>query len=329
MTPPALVLSGGNALGSYHAGAWGVMEDEGVIPNWIVGASIGAVTGAIIAGNPPGQRSKALQHFWRNASSFDVAASFLPSSMRQPARYAQALASRLLGRPSLFTLRPLDLSGVDERPSMFASEPMRRLLTELVDLDRLNNGEIRLTVTAVDLESGEEVVFDTSRGRVELDHVMASSALIPDFPPVEINGRLLVDGGLAANLPIHLVLEEWLAFELNDRPVCFAVDLFPLRAPLPRGVLQAAQRQTDLIFASQTSRTFRAMTMLWRDRAPGADVFLLAHQSLENETAIKSFDFSSGTLSDRSTAGKIDMHRQIDRWRHGVWQSPGLSIRTL
>ncbi len=319
------MLSGGNALGAYHAGAWSVLEEAGVIPARIVGTSIGAITAAVIAGNQPGTRDAALQRFWHSASTFDPTAA-LPAAMRQPAQYMQAFASRLLGRPPLFTLRLPDLTGSDPRPSVFSVEPMRALVRELVDFDRLNSGEMRVTIVATDLACGEEVVFDTRAGRIELDHVMASAALIPDFPPVKVAGRLLVDGGLCANLPLHLVLEQGLDSEDAERLVCFAVDLFPLAAPLPRGVLQAAQRQNDLLYASQTSRTLSAMTRAWLGRQPGADIFLLTYEALKEESAIKGFDFSAGTLAQRRMAGRRDMRRQIERWRTSETGTLGLSL---
>src|SRR5919199_6978765 len=64
----ALVLGGGNALGAYLAGAYQRLHEEGVRPDRIVGASIGAVTGAILAGNPPGRRLERLEAFWAEAA---------------------------------------------------------------------------------------------------------------------------------------------------------------------------------------------------------------------------------------------------------------------
>ena len=325
--PPsiALVLAGGNALGAYHAGVWRALEDEGVIPGWVAGVSMGAAMAALIAGSPPGRRADALDRFWAQASAFD-AATYLPPLLRQPLQYGQAVASRLLGRPPLFNLRPPDVSGSEARPGIFDTSPMRRLLTEMVDLHSLNDGAIRLSVAAIDLATGQEVVWDTSRQRLEIDHIMASAALIPDFQPVSIAGRLFVDGGLAANLPLHLVLEQALA-ERSPAPLtCFAADLFPLAAPLPRGLLQAAQRQSDLIFASQTRRTLAASSAAWAGREPGAQLCLAAYHALEEETAIKGFDFSSGSVERRRTAGLRDMQQLLRAWRAGGQTQPGLSV---
>ena len=324
---PCLVLSGGNALGAYHLGAWTAFERAGLTPGWIAGASIGAITAAIIAGNRPGDRTAALTQFWSEAESFDFGTRFLPNMMRAPVQYAQASMSRFLGRTSLFTARPPDLTGQDPRPSMFDLGPMRRLVSDSVDFDRLNDGELRVSVLAVNLATGGEVVFDTSRQRVELHHLMASCSLIPDFPPVEVEGTLLVDGGLSANLPVHLVLDD-LGGDTAPR-VCFAVDCFPPSAPLPRGLLQAAQRQSDLLFASQSRRTLSHLQRLWAGREPGADVFHLAYSAMKDETVLKGFDFGKATLARRKARGDADMDSQIALWRSLDGSGPGLTIHTF
>ena len=320
---PALVFSGGNALGAYHMGVWAAAEAAGLEPDWVCGASIGALTAALIAGNRPGERAGALARFWKRAAAFDPVAA-LPSSVRAPAQYMQALSARTFGRATLFTLRPPDVTGGDPAPGQFDADQMRRLLAELVDLDCLNSGAMRMSALAVDLATGEEVVFDTRAGRVELDHIMASAALIPDFPPVQVGGRLLVDGGLTANCPVHLVLDQ--AWRDGKRVACFAADLFPRAAPLPHGILQAAQRQSDLIFANQTAQVLHARSLAWEGREAGADVFYLSYQGMEQETALKSYDFSSGALGRRRAAGLADMGRAIASWRACACHRPGLSV---
>jgi hypothetical protein len=101
-----------------------------------------------------------------------------------------------------------------------------------------------------------------------------------------------------------------------------------LVSPLPRGFLQAAQRQSDLIFASQTRRTLQALSRQWSGREPGADLFLIAYEALEQETAIKGFDFTPGSLDHRMTAGQNDMRDLVRRWRQGTSTCPGLTIHT-
>jgi NTE family protein len=131
---------------------------------------------------------------------------------------------------------------------------------------------------------------------------------------------------MAANLPLDLVLQEALDTGPAQRVTCFAADLFPLAAPLPRGLLQAAQRQSDLMFASQTSQTLQALSRLWDGREPGADLFLAQYEALADETALKGFDFSAGTIEQRQAAGQRDMLRLVERWRSLEQSGAGLHI---
>jgi predicted acylesterase/phospholipase RssA len=140
-----------------------------------------------------------------------------------------ALQTRLAGRPAFFHPHLSFLSRLPHRIGLYGTDPMRRSLEKLIDFDLLNAGPTRLSVLAVDLRTGEEVAFYTTRTRLTVDHVMASAALIPDFPPVQIGERWPVDGGLAANVPIDVVLQDAGAGDL----ICYLVDLFPIDAPLP------------------------------------------------------------------------------------------------
>ena len=321
----ALVLGGGNALGAYHGGVVSAMEAAGVEPDWVAGSSIGAVMGAIIAGNPPGKREAAMREFWRRgASLLDGPASWLPDGWRKPFHTTAALQARIAGRPGLYHLRLSELLGGDGRPGLYDAGPMRRNLADLVDLDLMNSGRVRLTVMTVDLGTGEEQPFDTAHERLELDHILASTALIPDFPAVTINGRQYVDGGLAANVPMDLVL----APEPTEALSVFAADPLPSAAPLPRKLGEAAERQTDLIFASQTNRTLRAMHQLWELRnsdVPGA-VYRISYAYQPGEVALKGFDFSHSSIERRWQAGQADMATAIQLWRASPPQGRGLQV---
>jgi NTE family protein len=201
---------------------------------------------------------------------------------------------------------------------------MRRAIGELVDFDRLNSGAMRLTALAVDVETGREAAFDTARGRVELDHLMASAALLPDYPAVEVDGRAYVDGGMAANVPVDLVLGEPPSEALS----CFVADLFTASAPRPRRLGEANERQSDLIFAKQTDRTLRAMQQVWslrQDMAPGA-VYRLEYEYQQSEAALKSFDFSQSSLDRRWQRGEADMRVALALWRASPPAGTGLTI---
>jgi len=87
----------------------------------------------------------------------------------------------------------------------------------------LNTGEIRCSVATTDIETGEMVLFETGQGAaMKMEHVLASCGFLPDFPPVEIEGRLLGDGGLSGNAPIEALLDK-----TEELRTVFVVDLYP------------------------------------------------------------------------------------------------------
>ncbi len=166
----ALVLGGGNALGAYLAGAYETLHERGVRPERIVGASIGAVTGAILAGNPPERRLERLREFWAGAALHTFGAP-APAGLRGRQAYNGshvALTTALGGRPGLFGHRFPGLwsvlPGMPGDVALYDHAPLRRTLERLVDFDRLNRAdEVRLTVACTDLETGDDVYFDNAR----------------------------------------------------------------------------------------------------------------------------------------------------------------------
>ncbi|HEV7434505.1 MAG TPA: patatin-like phospholipase family protein [Pseudorhizobium sp.] len=303
-----LCLSGGNALGAYHAGVYQALEEAGRPPARIAGASIGAVVGALIAGNPPDARMRALHAFWKTAQS----KSLLPPSLSPLpdtfSRWSSLLQTLTQGRPGLFrptlqgawSLMPFAWTG---RPSMFDTAPMRRTLLELIDFDLLKNGPVRLQVTAVDVETGEDVVFDSHAGGVEVEHLMASTAFPVAFPPVSIEGRVYVDPGVSANLPIAPLLPTSEA----DEVLCLAVDLVDARGRCPRSLDNAIQRTQELVFSSQSRHALRAALTRSPDAFPNQIAIIhLSYKGHQDETALKFFEFSEESINRRWNAGKAD-----------------------
>ena len=320
----ALVLGGGNALGAYYGGAFTAVAAEDVRVDWIAGSSIGAITAALIAGSASERREATLREFWQRAASSSGEASWVPKEWRQPLQVAGALRARLFGRPALFHPRLLESPWEESKPGLYDATPLRNTLIEIVDFDRLNDGPTRVSAVAVDVETGEEVVFDTRNERIGVEHLLASAALIPDFQPVKINGRVLVDGGLANNVPVDVVLSE-----PPDLPLtCFALDLFPTHASPPSHLLQAAQRQNDLMFANQTRRSLRDQQEIWRLRAPGhpASIYWLEYRGTSDEIAMKSYDFSGAILKRRWQAGEQDMRAALRTWRETTTSPSGLTV---
>ncbi|KQT44612.1 hypothetical protein ASG43_14945 [Aureimonas sp. Leaf454] len=308
-----LILSGGNALGAFQAGVYQALHEAGLEPDWIVGTSIGAINGALIAGSTFENRVEALRAFWR--APFD-GGSFWPFASDTLRRTAAANWTMAAGRPGIFG--PI-LSGA-AGPSIYETEELRRSLLARVDFDRLNDGACRYTATAVDLKTGEDVAFDTRERRVGADHVRASAALPVLFPPVEIDGRGFVDGGVSANL----ALDPFFVVPPARPTLCIAVDLLPLAQALPRTIGEAGSRMQDLMFAAQSRRSLTR----WREAyagyaGPGITFVQLTYTAQEDEILGKALDFSAATVEARTRTG----HSQAARLLRSM-ECGDLSLRT-
>jgi NTE family protein len=216
----ALVLQGGGALGAYQAGVYEALGDSGIQPNWISGMSIGAINAAIIAGNTEDARIDQLKRFW------DQVTADAPWSWLDPAGFglarsegARHLLSRLSAAQALesgangfFAARPIgpwmQPDGTIEATSFYDTGELKRTLERLVDFERINAGVTRLSVGAVNVRTGNFVYFDNTAHSIRPEHVMASAALPPSFPAVEIDGEYYWDGGVVSNTPLQLVVDD-------------------------------------------------------------------------------------------------------------------------
>lgn len=334
-----LALSGGNALGAYAAGAFEALHMAGVEPQVISGASIGAVTATIIAGNPPERRVEHLREFWRQAAStsaFGVVP--LEGWMRDLHNKMQATQAVLVGRPGMFRPRPSGflslLPGTPPDIGLFDPRPLVQTLERLVDFEYLNTRGPAVVLTCVDLLNGSPVYFDSRKQVIEPKHVLASSAFIPGFPPAEVEGRLLGDPGMQANLPLDPLLAE-----THSDLTCFAVDLFEARGRAPTSMDTALERAQDIMFSAQSLRTIESFQMAHRLRcqlgslkaalaaravdssgldelfagacASDVDLVLIAYRAPAHELGAKALEFSSKSIAERWSAGQEDMQRAL------------------
>ena len=342
-----LVLQGGGALGAYQAGVYEELMRTGHAPEWIAGISIGAINAAIIAGNPPERRLERLQAFWDLVSSQLLLG---PIGMGEQARTyfndSSALFAVLFGLPGFFVPRVPPAwahpSGTQQSLSFYDTEPLRRTLTELVDFDLINARTLRLSVGAVNVRSGNFVYFDNEKQDILPEHIMASSALPPGFPPVEIDGEYYWDGGLVSNTPLQYVLDE------VPRPdmLIFQVDLFSARGPMPRSILDVSEREKDIRYSSRTRlntnvarhdqalrrATHRLLAKLPASLRDDPDVQLLRqadcdaavtivhliHRRKDYFTQSKDFEFSRTSVREHWKAGGDDLRRSF---RHKAWQN--------
>jgi NTE family protein len=162
----SLVLSGGVALGAYQAGAYAALHGhERLHPAHIAASSIGAVNAALIAGGPPEGRAARLQAFWDEARlELPLPVTALPEGpWRHAASWTAVLHARFFGRTGQFRMRLPELM-LSDVASVYDLEPLRAQICKLVDFATLNAGKPTLAVVTTDIETGEEVVFDTRSG---------------------------------------------------------------------------------------------------------------------------------------------------------------------
>jgi NTE family protein len=260
----ALVLQGGGALGAYQGGVYQALDVAGVHPNWIGGISIGAINSAIIAGNPPQRRVERLRAFWERVTapppwmpslgtSFLGALEFGSDVMHAFANETHAFTTLVNGAPGFFVPRQFPAffgpSGI-RTDSFYDVGPLKETLEELVDFERINAGETRFAVGAVNIRSGNLEFFDNATCAIRPEHVMASGALPPGFPAVEIDGEYYWDGGLVSNTPL-----QWLR---DARPrqdsLVFQVDLWSARGEVPDNFIGIDLREKDIRFSSRTRK---------------------------------------------------------------------------
>jgi NTE family protein len=259
----ALVLQGGGALGAYQGGVYEALAEAGIDPDWIAGISIGAINGAIIAGNAPKSRIDRLREFWTHVTESTPwhwpAASFTDAARNDNARnflnQINAGLAMTCGASGFFTARPvtpwLQPSGTVAATSFYDTNDLRRTLERLVDFDRLNAGITRYSAGAVNVRTGNFVYFDTESHKIGPEHVMASGALPPGFPAIEIEGEHYWDGGLVSNTPLEWIIEYGREHEELDT-LAFQVDLWSSHGQLPRTIADVVTRMKEIQFSSRT-----------------------------------------------------------------------------
>ncbi|MBC7413366.1 MAG: patatin-like phospholipase family protein [Herminiimonas sp.] len=358
----ALVLQGGGALGAYQAGVFQAMHEHDLAPDWVVGTSIGAINAALIAGNKPADRVARLRQFWDGISHPDA---IDMKAVLDPARRANtwlatvdAVTRGVKGffSPRAFSLFSMGVAVPPDEASFYDTHELADTLRELVDFDYLHSAEgVRLTVNAVKVTSGQLVSFDSDKQPIEVDHIMASGALPPGFPPVRIAGELYWDGGLYSNTPLETVL--------SDRPsvdtLCFMVDLWNPIGPEPTTFDEVQTRQKDVMFASRSVRHIEAYRNMHRmqclirslydqlpERSKGAEgrkmlqeigcsttmhIVRIPYGGQDWHMAAKDINFSKGSIEWRWEQGYKDASRAIEQagWMSAVDDAIGVVVHEL
>ncbi|MEA3122340.1 MAG: hypothetical protein QOH33_1918 [Paraburkholderia sp.] len=258
----ALVLQGGGALGAYQAGVYEGLHEAGICPDWIAGISIGALNTAIIAGNPPQERVAKLRKFWESICQPAYGLPLPPAienaffnssdTVRTAFTAMQAVSAVVEGQNGFFVPRvppPLPFAvGTPKTASWYDTSPLKATLERICDFERINSGEVRVSVAAVNVRTGNFAYFDNTRTTLRPEHFMASASLAPGFPATEIDGEYYWDGGLMSNTPLSEIIQA--------TPRCdtlaFQVDLWSARGPLPNNITDVQGRIKDIQYSSRT-----------------------------------------------------------------------------
>jgi NTE family protein len=347
-----LVLQGGGALGAYQAGAFEAAAAAGALPDWVAGVSIGAINAALIAGNPPSRRVARLREFWDRVSTVaPLVAPALFAPLRPALNRIAAATAMTFGVPGFFHPR----APHPQVLSVYDTAPLKDTLLELVDFDLINRGGVRLSVGAVDVESGNSVYFDNATTTITPEHVMASGALPPGFAPVCIGGRHYWDGGIVSNSPLWYVLDEAQVLDA----LILQIDLFSARGRLPDDLDQVQERAKDIQYSSKTRfnstqmrereelkaafrRLLGKMPKALRDdpdvrrlelasRDHSVSLVHLINRHDTRSSSVKDYEFSRATVDELWDAGKADMQQGAGRvdWQQAVERCDGMRVFDL
>ena len=361
-----LVLQGGGALGAYQCGVYEGLHAAGIEPDWFAGVSIGAINGAILAGNAPHERLDKLRAFWERISTpalplpqqaFDWQRQWLDALPKSGVLSAWAdgvgAASSLLhGQTGFFVPRlpppyATTVTGA-AATSFYSTAPLRQTLETMIDFDRLNHPSVRYVAGAVNVRSGNFTYFDNRKIRIRVEHVLASGALPPAFAAVEIDGEHYWDGGVVSNTPLEYVAEE----TPRRDTLAFQVDLWSARGEVPKTLADVYERTKDIQYSSRTrhgtdsaAQRQRLRLALGRlaqqlpggrlppDLAPWVctkvlNVIHLIYQSKAYEEQYK--DYAFGPLSTRAhwAAGLRDMQRTLGCARYFAMPSRDIGVAT-
>ena len=350
-----LVLQGGGALGSYQAGVYEALATSEYMLDWVAGISIGAINAAIIAGNAPERRVQQLRSFWEEVTA--PTKLWLPMTAWMPLRWqyrASALATLMFGQPSFFTPRlPQDWLSSDKCISYYETSALKQTLERLVDFDRINTvKDLRLSVGAINIRTGEFAYFDSEQIPIRVEHIMASGALPPGFPPVEIDGEQYWDGGLFSNTPLQHMVDY---YPRRSRLI-FQVDVFAASGRVPTNFDEVNEREKDIRYASRTmnatdnlrekhnvrhainelhkllpgdlASTDQAKLLYEYGCVTQMDIVQLIYRPIELEGALKDFEFSRSTMEARWQQGLSDARGtlQVSPWLEPIPREVGVRV---
>jgi NTE family protein len=281
--PLALVLSGGGAKGAWEAGAAVTLIEQGLPVRLVAGSSAGALTAAMLADG----RLDRLQDLWRSLSREQV------YGLRPGVLFAGLL-------PGWLTLLALDQAG-----SLFDPAPLRELIASTLDFERVRASPRRLLVVTTDLVRRMPRTFDNVT--VSVDALMAAAAVPGAFPPVAVDGVLLVDGGLTGRAPVLDALAA--PVEIGR-----ALVLLSYAADEPGQPPTRLRRTLEEAFETAMVHQIRRDAELAAFRHPEIDVQVLTPSE---PLRLRPLDFDPAGMAGALERGRADAARCLERWRAG------------
>lgn len=336
-----LILQGGGALGAYHIGAYQALEEAGYLPNWVSGISIGAINSAIIVGNRPGDRLDRLETLWTEISRPDHWGTMLVGGFRKLFNTGSAMTAILCGQPNFFTPRfpspYLAPVGTPEAMSFYDTSPLRDTLEQLASFELINSGQVRLSLGATQVTTGNLVFFDNTHQKIGPEHVMASGSLPPGFPAIEVNGELYWDDDCVSNTPLEAILDD----EPKGHALVFMIDLWDAKGSEPKTINDVLWRQKQIQYASRTAQHIdsavkrqnlrRSLSLLARHLPAAAltnsavkdalalkyvtkmDIVHIIYHPSTDQVPQSDAEFSRPSITDRWSAGYDDMKLALEK----------------
>ena len=360
-----LILQGGGALGAYQAGVFDALSHGEIDVDWVIGTSIGAINGAVIAGNPPEHRAAKLRAFWESLASdtpeLSPAWLMLMPWLQTASRSVATSTTMTNGVPGFFTPRFGALWDLQQkRPiaeaSFYDTTPLKTTLETYVDFDYINSRRTRFTMCAVDVQTGQVEMFDSfGKDPITPEHVMASGALPPGFPAIKIGERYFWDGGIYSNSPLDVFLKD----NCDEDALCFMVDVWDPTEAAPTSINEVMARYKDIQYASRSKEQLenqqriqdlqrairalsealppatkkrsdlRTLSAMGHDRT--VNVVHLIMKAGRGDDSFKDIDFTTESVDGRWHAGHNDAVRALS---HKAWLQPlpphaGLIIHEL
>jgi NTE family protein len=341
-----LVLQGGGALGAYQVGVYQALHEANVEPDWVIGTSIGAINAGLIAGNRFEDRLSRLDEFWKRvqrppvwplASAIPGFAGFFDTWSSWP-----TLVDGIPGffKPNL-AFWGANLSPGVNNAAFYSTAALRETLTELVDFSIVNKGSPRLTIGAANVETSTMHYFDSRETPITTEQIMASGALPPAFPAINIDGQFFWDGGILSNTPTEVIFDDI----PRRNSLIFAVHLWNAKGPVPKSIWEVLDRQKDVQYSSriashiarqqQAHRLRHVISQLVQQipadlrnsetvRELGGygcmtqmHVVRLLAPRIANENHTKDIDFSSSGIGARRAAGYAATRKALEQ---AQWQ---------